>query len=176
MDFPDNINYICSSNSFVVFTLISVYILVCCGYFYGIYRNISEVHNGLVSYPNASTNQQMLQWLGYSSGESISTLRDWHELIRRVTLHVSTVTTNHELKLIPSWDALTQHWFRANYVMKLAYSAPDTGCPTLFTHESFGWKQSTCRSVIEVVWDISPSGHLGRALKCDARQAVVHKL
>ena len=94
----------------------------------------------------------MFRTLDYPITHKITSIVDWHAFIRKLTFHKGRVTKFHEAKVIPSLNALIQHYHRANYVLKLVYSSPGTECKELQHFEKYGWQQ-TGPSAIEVVWE-----------------------
>lgn len=68
----------------------------------------------------------MLQWLGYPQSPTLSirSIRDWIDLIRRLTFQNSSGGKNHELKMMPSERALRLHLLRPQYAVKLVYESP----------------------------------------------------
>ncbi len=64
---------------------------------------------------------------------------------------LSIVTKLHELKLIPSSQALVLHCKRANYILKLNLSIPLTQSPFLLCYEQFDWH--TTNGEVSITWD-----------------------
>ena len=117
--------------------------LVCAVYFCrrrAFFRN--SVYNSIIVHPDLKENQQLLTWVGYPPNHSIQSLSNWQSFLQKVTYHDSKVTLHHESKLLPSWEALDNHYKRAVYVLKLAYCVKNTECPFISTHtcEAYGWK------------------------------------
>ena len=163
----DNITYICDlpTNSLVTFSdtgtfnnidLTAWMKLICAVYFSkhkGFFRNraIYSVHDSMVAHPDLQENQQLLSWVGCPPQHHIRSLKDWHSFLQKTTFHANKVTQYHEQKLLPSWEALTNHCKRATYVMKLVFSVSDNQCPILSMFATYGWKSSS--NGIELEWD-----------------------
>ena len=158
--FLDNAEYICSGGSLVnhLDSTISkdCFIrLICSMYFYRHkdffrHKTISHVHNTITNFGDSLESKQFLQWVGLPSDHQMKTLVDWYEFIRQVTFRVSKVTRYYEAKLLPSYGAITNHWLRANYVLKLVYSIREEGCSDLNNHANYGWNDT--ESGIEIAW------------------------
>ena len=41
---------------------------------------------------------------------------------------------------MPSWDALSLHCKRANYVISILLHVASTKCPIVYSYDNFGWK------------------------------------
>ena len=94
----------------------------------------------------------MLSGLNYSPDFKKTPLLIWHEFIRRVTYHIPKVTKQHELKLLPSLQALILHSKRSNYVLKLVISTTLFTSPFLQCFEQFGWHKIDDGNV-RITWD-----------------------
>ena len=118
------------------------------------HKPISYTNNLIISHPDSPEAKQMFSALHYtpSTGTDLSS---WHGFIRRVTYHVPKVTKYHEFKLLPSYQALTLHCKRANYVLKLTLSAPWASSPFLACFEQFGWHREEDDGVT-ITWDEDP--------------------
>ena len=95
--------------------------------------------------------RRMLSSVNYTPDTKRPPLATWHEFIHRVTYHVPKVTKQHELKVIPSFQALILHSKRANYVLKLAVTVTILSSPFLHCFEQFGWHTSD--GTVEITWD-----------------------
>ena len=159
--FLDNAEYICRGGSLVnhLDTTIckdSFVRLICSMYFYRHkdffrHKTISHVHTTMTKFSDSLESKQFLQWVGLPSDHQMKTLVDWYEFIQQVTYRVSKVTRYYEAKLLPSYGAITKHWLRANYVVKLAYSIREEGCSDLNNHTNYGWNDT--ESGIVIAWD-----------------------
>ena len=164
--FMDNISYICAEPSGSLFSITegtctipqNAWIrLVTAVYFYKHsdffrHKTVSDVYDLLTKFPDAEEGQQFLSWVGYQS-PIVSTLEQWHEFIQRVTFHASSVTKVYEYKLLPTMPALFLHLKRAKYVLRMAFSSPQSSCQDLDNFGLFGWQQSG--TDIHIEWDSS---------------------
>ena len=114
------------------------------------HKSVSDVHKLLTRFPDTEEAQQFLTWVGSESAR-ITNDEQWHDFVRRVTFHASSVTKNHGAKRIPTITALRLHLKRSNYVLKLAFSSNLTASPDLANHNLFGWR--TSGTDIHVEWD-----------------------
>ncbi len=112
-------------------------------------KSVGYTYDLLTNHLDSPEIQRMLSSLHYTPCSM--QLPAWHEFIRRVTYHVPKVTKFHEHKLVPSYQALLLHCKRANYVLKLALSAPWTHSPFLPCFEQFGWHVDN--DTIFITWD-----------------------
>ncbi len=176
--FLDNISYICAqpSGSLVTNTEGTFTIpentwirLITAVYFYkhsDFFRHkaISDVYNLLTQFPDAEEGRQFLSWVGYRSA-SVSTLEQWHEFMQRVTFHASSVTKVYEYKLLPTISALFLHLKRANYVLRMVCSSPQSSCSDLDNFSLFGWQRNG--TDIQIEWDSShPTQHSTTKCTC----------
>ena len=79
------------------------------------------------------------------------------------------VTKFHEYKLIPSYQALTLHCKRADYVLKLIMSTPWYQSPFLPCFEQFDWHKEDTN--IMVTWDEVDSGSVENDSDTDSERS-----
>lgn len=102
-------------------------------------KPIQHTFNIICNHPDSPEANRMLSAVQYKASTSTQLpLLKWHEFIRKVTYHVPKVTKSHELKLLPSFQALHLHSKRANYVLKLVLSTPWIHSPFLNCFTQFG--------------------------------------
>ena len=85
-------------------------------------KPISYTYDIICKHSDSAEARRMLSSVNYTPDTKRTPLATWHEFIHRVTYHVPKVTKQHELKVIPSFQALIFYSKRANYVLKLAVS------------------------------------------------------
>lgn len=116
--------------------------------------SIDRLRMSLVNAPLSEENRQLLLHLGYSpSVNSISTLKEWHDFVRRITFHLSNATKDFEACLLPSYSALCKHALRATYVLKLLFSVSSVKCSILGEYTMYGWISGDGEGCIEIDWD-----------------------
>ena len=82
----------------------------------------------------------VFQWLGYAVSENmtVSTVRQWVDLLRCLTFHDSSGGQSHEANIIPSLPALYQHVLRAEYAIRLVYESREE-TSSFLSYTGFGW-------------------------------------
>ena len=96
--------------------------------------------------------QNLLKWITYSGGESVTNLCQWHDFTRRVYFYHSTGSKDHEYSQIPSYTALKYHnvMLRSQYIIKIVYTALQ-GRAFTDNIENYGWNQ--VNENIQIIWE-----------------------
>ena len=115
------------------------------------FRRIHITYQNITKFPDSSESQRILKTVGLPETHRITSLSEWHHLIRKTNYHAGKVTRFHEAKMIPSWNALLQHQQRATCVLQLVYNSPRLECADLENFTQYGWQ--LIDSSVEVVWD-----------------------
>ena len=82
---------------------------------------------------------------------TVSTVRQWVDLLRRLTFHDSSGGQNHEANMIPSLPALHQHVLRAEYAIQSVYESREE-TSSFLSYTGSGWLIDEGGS-ISVLWD-----------------------
>ncbi len=78
------------------------------------------------------------------------------------------VTKVYEYKLLSTISALFLHLKRANYVLRMVCSSPQSSCPDLDNFSLFGWQRNG--TDIQIEWDSShPTQHSTTKCTCTTR-------
>ncbi len=79
---------------------------------------------------------------------SLQSTRDWYNFVRFV---VTMRTLGSDEVHPPSVEAIVLHAKRAEYVLKLVFSAPNSRCNDLMKYDMYGWTGAS--GSIEIQWD-----------------------